>query len=94
MDIILGTYADAFVPHFNTEQLTQFENLLQHNDPDLYNWITSKKAPPTNVNHELIIALRGHRTNSTLHKKIPDNCQEQNQQTTINQKSSKNINTG
>lgn len=49
MDIILGSFARAHVPDFTEEELSEFDTLLSNNDPDLYNWITKKEAPPVDV---------------------------------------------
>lgn len=49
MDILLGTFAKQNVPSFTEEELNEFDTLLSHNDPDLYNWITGKETPPQEV---------------------------------------------
>lgn len=49
IDLLLGRFADENIPNFDAEQLRQYEELLQNNDPDLYNWITGKEEPPANV---------------------------------------------
>lgn len=49
MDIILGTFATKNVPYFSEDELTDYDDLLCHNDPDLYNWITEKESPPDDV---------------------------------------------
>ncbi len=46
MDLILGSFALRNVPNFSAEELAQYDELLCNNDPDLYNWITGKEAPP------------------------------------------------
>tara|TARA_B100001093_G_C26458702_1_gene855475 strand:+ start:258 stop:533 length:276 start_codon:yes stop_codon:yes gene_type:complete len=49
MDLIMGSYANANVPHFSEAELDDYESLLRHNDPDLYNWLTAKEDPPEEV---------------------------------------------
>ena len=49
MDIILGSFATKHVPDFTVQELADYDDLLCHNDPDLYNWITEKEDPPTDV---------------------------------------------
>ena len=49
MDIIMGSFAEQFVPNFMEDELTDYDELLTHNDPDLYNWITGKEPAPYNV---------------------------------------------
>lgn len=49
MDIILGTFARQYVPNFTEEELREYDELLSHNDPDLYNWLTGKEAIPDGI---------------------------------------------
>ena len=49
MDIILGRFAQAYVPDFTEEELTVYDDLLCRSDPDLYNWVTGKEEPPADV---------------------------------------------
>lgn len=49
MDLLMGGFAKKHVPDFNEDELAQFEELLQENDPNLYNWITGKEEPPEHV---------------------------------------------
>lgn len=49
MDLLLGSYARKFVPDFTAEQVAEYEVLLTHNDPDLYNWITGQEDAPDDV---------------------------------------------
>ncbi|MBI1300039.1 MAG: succinate dehydrogenase assembly factor 2 [Alphaproteobacteria bacterium] len=46
MDLLLGSFAKKYVPNFSEQELEEFEDLLTHNDPDLYNWITGKEEAP------------------------------------------------
>lgn len=46
MDLILGSFALKYVPHFTPEEVAAFEALLQQNDPDLYNWIMGREPVP------------------------------------------------
>lgn len=56
MDLMMGKFANAVLPGYAREQLEAYEALMQENDPDLYNWITLKEAPPapTNQNTALL----------------------------------------
>lgn len=49
MDLLLGSFAKKHVPEFNEAELHEYQELLEHNDPDLYNWITGQEAPPAEV---------------------------------------------
>jgi antitoxin CptB len=49
MDLLLGSFARRYVPEFSEVELLDYQELLQNNDPDLYNWITGQEAPPAQV---------------------------------------------
>lgn len=49
MDLLLGSFARRYVPEFSEAELLDYQELLQNNDPDLYNWITGQEAPPAQV---------------------------------------------
>lgn len=63
MDLILGTFADKYVPGFTDIELAEYQTLLQLQDPDLYNWITGVEAVPANVSGNLFDRLKSHRPN-------------------------------
>jgi antitoxin CptB len=46
MDLLLGRFADAHIPHFDSDRLAHYETLLLEPDPDLYNWIVKRETPP------------------------------------------------
>ncbi|PCI00144.1 MAG: succinate dehydrogenase assembly factor 2 family protein [Alphaproteobacteria bacterium] len=46
MDIILGKFADKFIPTCSEDTIASYELLLKENDPDLYNWISGRENPP------------------------------------------------
>lgn len=60
MDLIMGTFARKHVPDFSEDELTQYDELLKENDPNLYNWITGKEEPPANVASDLFEKLKAH----------------------------------
>lgn len=49
MDLIMGSFALKNVPHFTEAELSEYDELLSNNDPDLYNWITQKEGAPDDV---------------------------------------------
>ncbi len=61
MDLIMGSFADAHVMGFDETALQQYEDLLQNNDPDLYNWITGKEEAPANIVSDVFELLKKHR---------------------------------
>jgi len=46
MDLLLGGFAARYLADFSMPELAQYDALLEENDPDLYNWITGREAPP------------------------------------------------
>ncbi len=61
MDLILGSFADKNLQGFSEEELEQYEEILQQNDPDLYNWITGKQETPANVVSDVFNLLKSHK---------------------------------
>ncbi len=49
MDLIMESFALAYVPRFSARELADYEALLNESDPDLYNWITRKEEPPSHL---------------------------------------------
>ena len=62
MDLLLGSFAKEFVPKFNADELQEYQDLLENNDPDLYNWITGQEAPPDEVaSYSMFPKILGHK---------------------------------
>lgn len=61
MDLLLGSFARKHVPEFDVDELAQYEELLQENDPNLYNWITGQEDAPANVQSRVFEKLQNHR---------------------------------
>lgn len=61
MDLLLGSFAKKHVPNMDVGEISQFEEILQENDPDLYNWITGKEPEPDNVKSEIFDRLKNHK---------------------------------
>lgn len=40
MDLLLGPFADQYVPDFSEEDLDSYAHLLTYNDPELYRYLT------------------------------------------------------
>ena len=54
MDIIMGSFADRHIPGFSESQLSEYDDILSLNDPDLYNWYTQKEDVPANLDTEVM----------------------------------------
>ncbi|MEM1046013.1 MAG: succinate dehydrogenase assembly factor 2 [Pseudomonadota bacterium] len=48
MDLLLGRFADAELPHMSDADLDVFEVLMEVPDQDLFSWITGKARTPDN----------------------------------------------
>jgi len=60
-DLILGSFAEQHLAGFDEAQLDRYEALLEVSDPDLFDWITGRAAPPLESNHDvtrLLLAFR------------------------------------
>lgn len=45
-DLLMGRFAEDFLPKATTEQTAQFERLLAEEDPDIFDWVTGKTQLP------------------------------------------------
>ena len=61
MDLIMGSFANKYVPGFSEGELGLYENILQISDPDLYSWITGKEEPPANAMSDVLKKLLAHK---------------------------------
>jgi antitoxin CptB len=60
-DLILGSFAAAHLPRFDAVQLEHYEALLECPDPELFDWIAGRAAPPAEYDTEvtrLLLAFR------------------------------------
>ena len=44
MDILMGQFAEEMLPSMKEEDLLYFGQLLDHSDPDLYDWLSGRKS--------------------------------------------------
>ncbi len=61
MDIIVGRFAHANLPHMDQSGLTQFETILDIPDQDLLEWITDQAEVPAGQSSDLLRALLRYR---------------------------------
>ena len=57
-DFILGSFAEDSLGVLDSDQLHQFEALLDCTDPDLFDWIFGICDPPPEHNHDVMQLLR------------------------------------
>ncbi|MEZ5647728.1 MAG: succinate dehydrogenase assembly factor 2 [Alphaproteobacteria bacterium] len=60
-DLLLGRFAERYVPEFTSEQLQQFDHLLTLSDPDIYDWVTGKNPIPSTHNTSVMALLASFR---------------------------------
>ena len=58
MDLILGRFADAHIAAMSPDQLDRYAALLENNDPDIYDWLTDRAAPPPSADTDVLQLLR------------------------------------
>lgn len=61
MDLLMGSFADLHVPGFTAAELALYDEVLQHSDPDLYDWVTGKAPVPANFLNPVLEKLLSHR---------------------------------
>lgn len=59
MDLILSAYAGDHLAGMSADELTLYDDLLDENDHDLYQWVTGK-GTPKEAYHALIADIQGH----------------------------------
>jgi antitoxin CptB len=60
-DLILGSFAELHLGEFDEAQLDRYEALLEMPDPDLFDWLLGRAAPPPECDHDvtrLLLAFR------------------------------------
>ncbi len=60
-DLILGSFAEAHLSEFDDAQLDRFEALLDCPEPDIFDWIGGRAAPPPEYDNDvtrLLLAFR------------------------------------
>jgi len=45
-DLMMGRFADAYLPQFGAEELGQFSALLEEQDLDVYGWVIGRDPVP------------------------------------------------
>jgi antitoxin CptB len=62
MDLILGRFADAEISGLSQDELTQFEELMEVPDPDLYAALTGAMPPAAEYAHGLFDRIKSFRS--------------------------------
>ena len=53
MDLILGRFADRHLGAFDRDQLDRYGQLLENNDPEIYDWLTGSAPRPEGIGQDL-----------------------------------------
>lgn len=61
LDLILGSFADRYVPGFSADELQMYDEMIQENDPELYKWYTEKSKPPPDKRHKVYEMFLRHK---------------------------------
>jgi antitoxin CptB len=60
-DLILGPFADRYVPNFSEAELDWLERLLEQPDQDVYAWILERTPTPAAFDGSLMNQLKAFR---------------------------------
>ncbi len=55
---MIGRFANERVDNMSEHELDMFENLMNHTDNDLYNWITGKEPTPDIVDSDVLRQIK------------------------------------
>jgi antitoxin CptB len=64
-DLMLGAFAEIFIPDLDAGQLDRFEALLDCSDAELFDWILGGSTPPEQYDHDVMRLLRDFCTGPT-----------------------------
>ncbi len=57
-DVMIGRFAHARLEELSDAQMDTFENLMNHTDNDLYNWITGREPTPEIVDSDVLRMIK------------------------------------
>ena len=60
MDLLIGSFAERHIDGFGAPELVIFEEILTHNDPDVYDWIIGRKVAPVELKSIVLDLLLRH----------------------------------
>lgn len=49
LDLVLGPFADAHLPHMNADELRILSAFLSEIDPDIYDWLSGRESLPAHL---------------------------------------------
>ncbi len=57
-DILIGGFAKRRIGDLSDAQLDRLEALLDHNDNDLYDWISGRSPVPPELDHDVMKLIK------------------------------------
>lgn len=60
LDVLLGNFLEEAFLNISSEYQKKFINLLDHNDQDLYMWLTAKTVPDDQEVSSIVERIRNH----------------------------------
>jgi antitoxin CptB len=57
-DLLLGAFAQRYVPDFDVAALDEYERLLEEPDADLFDWATGRQAVPKRCQNQVMTLLK------------------------------------
>ncbi len=60
-DLLIGSFADKYVPTMSDEQLEEYIAIIERSDPDIYNWITQREEAPKELQNSVLDMMIAHR---------------------------------
>ncbi len=56
-DLLIGSFAKEHIGNMTDNELAEFDQILELSDADIYDWFTSKKTIPNELNSNLMQKL-------------------------------------
>ena len=66
MDLLMGSFAQQYVADFTEVELNWYDEVMNNNDPNLYNWIIGEGVAPPEIGGALFDKLKAHTPLSSL----------------------------
>lgn len=66
MDLIIGMFADAFLPTCSDADLVRFESVIDEQDVDLLKWFIGQAPLPDTIDREMFEQIRAFKNAGAL----------------------------
>ena len=58
MDCLLGKFAQSELPSMSADELDQYAQIMEEEDPNLYNWITKQQDVPLDKQSNMLDRIK------------------------------------